>query len=90
MGSTLITRVADLINQYEACDDFMTAGDVLEELELIMDDELWDEPVSRPLQNAINAYILARHNYNRYGGHVDDGNDAFIGAIENIIDKFDL
>lgn len=78
-------RVFELVNRYENCDEFLTAEDILAELEEIMDDEPWDEPISRPLQNAIDAYVLAQHEYERYGGHVDNGNDDFIEAIENAI-----
>ena len=80
-------RVTNLIVQYEyGAGGCITANEVLEELEEIMDDEPWDEPISRPLQNAIGAYILARYEYERYGAHVDNGNDEFIEALEKAID----
>ena len=78
-------RVTDLINRYEYGETIMTAMDVREELDTILDDEPWEEPLSTDLSDAIFVYVNNWRDAQRYPGHCDDGSDGFIEDIERII-----
>lgn len=77
-------RVTELMDRYEGCDEWLSARDVQEELEGIMDDEPW-EPMYEELQDALRDYVLAQYNASRGGGRIPDGGDEFIAAVERII-----
>lgn len=77
-------RVTDLMNRYENGDEWLSAYDVQDELEEIMDDEPW-EPLYDELQKAVNDFILSRHEAERGGGRIPDGSDEFIAEIERIV-----
>lgn len=78
-------RVKDLMDRYESCEEWLSAGDVLDELEEIMDEEDYDDELSPMLQDAINNYVLQCHEAERGGGRIPDGSDEFIEKIEEII-----
>lgn len=74
------------MNRYETGDDgWLSAGDVQEELETILDEEDYDEELSPKLYDALNDYILAQHDAERGGGRIPDGSDEFIATVERII-----
>lgn len=79
-------RVTELIDRYESGDEWLSAGDVMEELEGIMDEEGYDEVISPKLYDAIKDFVLQRHESERGGGRIPDGSDEFIEAIEEIIE----
>lgn len=79
-------RVTELIDRYESGDEWLSAGDVMDELEDIMDEEEYDEELSPELYKAIEEYVLQRHEAERGGGRIPDGSDEFIEAIEEIIE----
>lgn len=78
-------RVKDLMDRYEGCVEWLSAGDVLDELEEIMDEEDYDDELSPMIQNAINNFVLQRYEAERFGGRIPDGSDEFIEKIEEII-----
>lgn len=73
------------MERYEYDCDIITAPDILEELQEIVDDEPYTPGLTDELNKAINDYVLALHEYVRYEGHVSDGGDEFIEAVERII-----
>ena len=73
------------MDRYEGCEEWLSAYDVLDELEEIMDEEDYDDELFPKLQDAINEFILQRHEADRGGGRIPDGSDEFIEAIEEII-----
>ena len=75
-------RVNELLNRYEQGDEWLSAGDVLEELEEIMDEEPYDNDLSPKLSEAINHYILQCHEAERGGGRIPDGSDEFIEELK--------
>lgn len=78
-------RVTELIDRYESGDEWLSAGDVMDELEDIMDEEEYDDELSPKLYDAIDEFVLARHHAERGGGRIPDGSDEFIEKIEEII-----
>lgn len=78
-------RITELMDRYESYEEWLSAGDVLDELEDILDEEAYDEKLSPKLYNAISEYVLAMHDAERGGGRIPDGSDEFIEAIEEII-----
>ena len=78
-------RVTELIDRYESGDEWLSAGDVMDELEDIIDEEEYDEELSPKLYKAIEEYVLQRHEAERGGGRIPDGGDEFIEKIEEII-----
>ncbi len=78
-------RITELVDRYESGDEWLSAEDVLDELEDIMDEEDYDDELSPKFRNAINDYILQRHDAERGGGRIPDGSDEFIEAVERII-----
>lgn len=79
-------RVTELIDRYESGDEWLSAGDVMDELEDIMDEEEYDEELSPELYKAIEEYVLQRHEAERGGGRIPDGSDEFIEKVEDIIE----
>lgn len=79
-------RVTELIDRYESGDEWLSAGDVMDELEDIMDEEEYDEELSPKLYKAIEEYVLQRHEAERGGGRIPDGSDEFIEKVEDIIE----
>ena len=75
-------RVNELLNRYEQGDEWLSAGDVLEELEEIMDEEPYDNDLSPKLSEAINHYVLQCHEAERGGGRIPDGSDEFIEELK--------
>ncbi len=87
--SEMKERIAELINgyehgEYEGEENWLSAGDVLDGIEEIMDYE-WDDELSPKLQDAIREYVLQRHDAERGGGRIPDGSDEFIQKVEEII-----
>ena len=78
-------RVKELIDRYEYGDENLTEVDVREELDEILDDEPWEEPLSRHLSTAIFDYTNQWRESQKYGGRADDGGDEFIQNVEQII-----
>ena len=80
-------KVIDLLNRYESGDDgWLSAYDVQEELEEILDEEDYDDELSPKLWDAIDEFVLARHHAERGGGRIPDGGDEFIEKLEEIMD----
>lgn len=79
-------RVKDLMGRYEWGEVYLSAYDVQDELEEIMEEEPWDDELSPKLQDAINKFILHSHEAARGGGRIPDYSDEFIKEIEEIID----
>ena len=77
-------RVNELLNRYESGDEWLSAGDVLEELEEIMDEESYDNDLSPKLCEAINHYVLQCHEAEHGGGRIPDGSDEFIEELKQI------
>ena len=76
------------MNRYENGDEWLSAYDVQDELENILEDEPYEEEnlnMEIALKDAINAFILQRHDAERGGGRIPDGGDEFIAAVERII-----
>lgn len=73
------------MDRYEYGEENLTAMDVREELDAILDDETWEEPLSTDLSDAIFVYVNNWRDAQRYPGHCDDGSDGFIEDIERII-----
>ena len=73
------------MNRYEYGDATMTAMDVREELDDIIDDEPWEEPLSTDLCDAINVFVMNWRDAQKYAGRADDGSDGFIEDVERII-----
>lgn len=78
-------RVTELIDRYECGDEWLSAYDVMDELEDILDEEEYDAEISAMLYDAISDYVLARHDADRGGGRIPDGSDEFIAKVEEII-----
>lgn len=78
-------RVIDLLDRYESGDDWLSAGDVLDELEEILEEEKWDDELSPKFRDAIEEYVLARHYAERGGGRIPDGGDEFIERVKKIV-----
>lgn len=70
--------------RYEGCEEWLSAEDVQEELEEILDDEPW-EPMYDELNNALREYVLNQYEAGRGGGRIPDGSDEFIAKVEEII-----
>ena len=77
-------KVNELLNRYESGDEWLSAEDVLEELEEIMDEEPYDEDLSPKLCEAINHYVLQRHEAEHGGGRIPDGSNEFIEELKQI------
>ena len=77
-------KVNELLNRYESGDEWLSAGDVLEELEEIMDEEPYDDDLSPKLCEAINHYVLQCHEAEHGGGRIPDGSDEFIEELKQI------
>lgn len=75
-------RVNELLNRYESGDEWLSAGDVLEELEEIMDEEPYDNDLSPKLCEAIDHYVLQCHEAEHGGGRIPDGSDEFIEELK--------
>lgn len=78
-------RVKDLMDRYEGCEEWLSASDVMYELEEIMDEEDYDDELSPKLQDAINNFVLQCHEAERGGGRIPDCGEEFIEKIEEII-----
>lgn len=78
-------RVTELLNRYEYGDEIMTADDICKELETILDEEPYEEPLSYTLYVAIDKYEIAKLYAMRYGGMFNDCEDCFIEDLESII-----
>lgn len=77
-------RVTDLLDEYEFGADIMTPHDVMEELQDIIDDEPCNQ-LTDDLRNAINEYIIDRHDYIRYHGHCSEGGEEFIAEVKRLV-----
>lgn len=75
------------MDRYESGDEWLSAIDVCEELETILDeDESTNEDLLfQHLKSEIDNYILQRHYAERGGGRIPDGGDDFIRRVEEII-----
>ena len=73
------------MHRYEYGDEWLSAGDVQEELEDLIDYEPYDEDLTPKLQEALREYVLAQYECERCGGRAPDGGDEFIARIEEII-----
>lgn len=73
------------MDRYEYGEENLTTMDVREELDAIIDDEPWEEPLSTNLSDAIFVYVNNWRDAQRYPGRCDDGSDGFIEDIERII-----
>lgn len=71
--------------RYDYGNDIYTADDVLEELKEIVDEEPYDSELTDKLNKAINNFILAREECNRYHGHCDDGSEEFLNEVALIV-----
>lgn len=78
-------RVKELMDRYESGDEWLSAIDVCEELEEILDEESYEDDLFQHLKGAIDGYILQRHYAERGGGRIPDGGDDFIREVERII-----
>lgn len=79
-------KVTELIDRYESGDEgWLTAEDVQEELETILEEEDYDDELSPKLYDALDEYALARYHASRGGGRIPDGSDEFIEKVEEII-----
>ena len=79
-------RVTELMDRYESGDEWLSAIDVCEELEEILDEESYEDDLFQHLKGSIDGYILQRHYAERGGGRIPDGGDDFIRDVERIID----
>ena len=78
--------VYNLLERYEfPGNEILTAGDVCEELQEILDVyHEWE--ISDYLQEAIDRFAVTQRNYNRYCGHCgDDGSEDFIAEVKRIV-----
>ena len=73
------------MDRYESGDEHLTARDVCEELEIILDAEGDNSTMDMYLMDAIRQFVWTTHEAERYGGRVDDGGDDFIAEVERII-----
>jgi hypothetical protein len=91
-------RLTELMNHYEYPGEYENdedydyaysdAGDVLESVERIMEEEPYDVAnfqMEMDLHDAIREYVLQMHDAERGGGRIPDGSDEFIAAVERII-----
>jgi len=79
-------QVTKLMDRYEGGDENMTAIDVLQELQIIMDENGDGSEMDVYLMDAIRQFVWAKHESERYGGRQSDGSDEFISEVERIID----
>lgn len=73
------------MDRYESGDENLTARDVCEELEIILDAEGDNSTMDVYLMDAIRQFVWTRHEAERYGGRCDDGGETFIHEVERII-----
>jgi len=73
------------MDRYEYGEAIMTAMDVRDELDEIIDEEPWEEPLTVELTKAVFTFTTRRRESKKYGGRVDDGGDDFIAEVERII-----
>ena len=85
LNTMLKERTKELLDRYESGEENLTAQDVREELDDIIDNEPWEEPLSRDLSQAVFDYTNQQRESNKYAGRVDDGSDDFIAAVELIV-----
>ena len=81
-------KVTELMDRYESGDENLTAGDVMEELENILDEEEPGSELSEDLRVEVNELILANHQAARHGDHGGESLyycERFIAAVERII-----
>ena len=78
-------QVTKLMDRYESGDEHMTARDVCEELEIILDAEGDNSTMDMYLMDAIRQFVWTKHEAERYGGRCDDGGDDFIHEVKRII-----
>ncbi len=78
-------QVTKLMDRYESGDEHLTARDVCEELEIILDAEGDNSTMDMYLMDAIRQFVWTTHEAERYGGRVPDGGDDFIREVERII-----
>lgn len=79
-------RITKLIDRYEDGEENLTAGDVLAEIEQIVDEEpCQNTDMEIYLQDAIRQFVWMRHEAARYGGRCDDGSDTFISDVKRIV-----
>lgn len=78
-------QVTKLMDRYESGDENLTARDVCEELEIILDAEGDNSTMDVYLMDAIRQFVWTRHEAERYGGRCDDGGETFIHEVERII-----
>lgn len=78
-------QVTKLMDRYESGDEHLTARDVCEELEIILDAEGDNSTMDVYLMDAIRQFVWTTHEAERYGGSCDDGGDDFIAEVERII-----
>ena len=77
--------VKELLDRYEYGDEdggWLSAADVKEELEQVMDDCPYDDEVSPKLEEALRDYVLDVYAAERTGGREIPDEDKFIGAIK--------
>lgn len=77
-------KVNELLNRYESGDEWLSAGDVLNELEEIMDEDYDDNELWSKLYEATCHYVSQRHEAERGGGRIPDGSDEFIEELKQI------
>ena len=77
-------RVNELLNRYEQGDEWLSTENVLEELLDIMGEESRDPDLTPKLYDAIDRYVLQRHEAERGGGRIPDGSDEFIEELKQI------
>lgn len=78
-------RVKELMDRYEYEGVGLTAVDVLDELQIILDEEGDNSDLDVYLMDAVRQFVWQRHEYERYGGRCDDGGETFIHEVERII-----
>ena len=77
-------KVTELIDRYESGEEHLTASDVLNELEGIMDEYGDNSEMDISLMDAIRQFVWTKHVAERYGcGY--SGSDEFIREVERII-----
>lgn len=79
-------KVTELMDRYESGDENLTASEVLNELESIMDEFGDNSNMDVCLMDAVRQFIWTKHEAKRSGGRCDDGGDDFIAEVERIID----
>lgn len=82
-------KVIELLDRYENGEENLSAYDVMDELEDILEEEPYEAEnleLEFALKDAIHTFILQRHDAERGGGRIPDGSDEFIAAVEHIID----